>query len=153
MKKLFIILFLFFLVSASLFALDIIPPIDGDYFMSSGIGRRSGIGGGEGNFHRGIDIVGPHRCEIRAVADGVVVSHWPAPDGIKWFGHPKLGGMIMIKHDGFYSIYGHLSATYIHEGMKVKQGSVIGRQGATGVVTGEHLHFEIIIDPTLLFQK
>jgi murein DD-endopeptidase MepM/ murein hydrolase activator NlpD len=129
------------------------------YVVSSGVGYRiNPMGGGGESLHRGIDMVGPPGCEILAAGSGVIVEHWPAPgtrggDGRVFKGHPVLGGMIVIDHgNGVWTMYGHMSRTYVHTGQRVTTGQVIGRQGATGDATGEHLHFEVIVSPLLFFD-
>ena len=94
--------------------------------------------------------VGPRiskKTEIKAAADGIVVEHWPAPDGY-YKGHPIYGGYIVLQHDnGTYTVYAHMSRTNVHTGDKVKQGQKIGVIGDTGIATGVHLHFEIVLTP------
>jgi murein DD-endopeptidase MepM/ murein hydrolase activator NlpD len=54
------------------------------------------------------------------------------------------GNLIQVKHsNGYITFYGHLSKIYVKQGQKVRRGVLIGRVGATGRVTGPHLHFEI----------
>lgn len=127
-------------------------PMD-EYTVTSRFGHRQDPMGGEDfNFHKGVDIVGPSNAPIKSVADGVVKVVWPAPDGY-WRGHPTFGGMIVIEHDGgLWSLYGHLSETHVWEGDEVRRGQVIGRQGNTGVSTGEHLHFELMWDPVAMWE-
>jgi murein DD-endopeptidase MepM/ murein hydrolase activator NlpD len=121
--------------------------------------RENPLGGGEESFHRGLDMVGPAGSQILAAADGVVVEHWLPPGtidskGVIHFGHPTFGAMIVIDHgNGMWTLYGHMSDTFVHEGMHVKGGQVIGIQGCTGQSTGEHLHFEVVIDPHVLFPN
>jgi len=138
--------------------LDALQPPLRTYVVSSGVGYRvNPMGGGEEAFHRGLDMVGPPGCAILAAGPGTVVEHWPAPgtlgkDGIVFKGHPVFGGMIVIDHgNGMWTLYGHMRRTCVHTGQHVEAGQVIGWQGATGDATGEHLHFEVIIDPRLLF--
>ncbi len=103
-------------------------------------------GGSKDSEHMGIDLAGTYHARVLAVADGIVVENYPAPNGF-FKGHPVLGGMVKILHtDGTYSVYGHLSVTYVSEyGSKkyVKAGDVIGRIGNTGMSYGSHLHFEL----------
>ena len=99
---------------------------------------RSGTGGSLTTNHAGVDMVGTWRARVTAVADGVVIDHWIRD------GHPVLGRMIRILHDdGYVSVYGHLSISYVHEGDRVIRGQVIARQGGTGMSIGDHLHFEL----------
>jgi murein DD-endopeptidase MepM/ murein hydrolase activator NlpD len=129
------------------------------YVITSGVGYRTNpMGGGEQSFHRGIDMVGPHGSAILAAGDGVVVEHWPppgtfGPGGHAFRGHPTFGGLIVIDHgNGVWTLYGHMSRTFVREGQRVRAGEIIGIQGRTGDATGEHLHFEVVIDPRLLFD-
>jgi murein DD-endopeptidase MepM/ murein hydrolase activator NlpD len=124
-------------------------PDDYDH-NTSGFGLRntpSGIytGGSLTSNHKGFDLTGVWHSRVIAIADGEVIDNY-YPPGNGWRGHPIYGGMIRIKHaDGRYSVYAHLSATYVNETDKrfVKQGQVIGRTGRTGLADGEHLHIEI----------
>ena len=72
--------------------------------------------------------------DVRAAQDGVVhVIDWQANSG---------GNVIYLKHDdGIISQYGHLSKVYVKKGQRVSLGEIIGKEGATGKVTGPHLHF------------
>jgi|TARA_Y100000310_G_scaffold269631_1_gene282944 murein DD-endopeptidase MepM/ murein hydrolase activator NlpD len=120
--------------------------------LTSPYGERDAIGGSSDTFHDGIDLygvshVGTWRARIVAVASGLVVEHWPAPDGY-WRGHDILGGLVIVEHDDGISkgVYGHLHETLVREGDRVTQGQVIGRQGRTGRAESDHLHFELWID-------
>ena len=130
-------------------------PVEDKYRISSGYGTREqvikGMGGEEGDFHRGVDIVAPRGTRILAASHGTVLMHYPPPSR-KYKGHPVLGGMVVIKHPmGFYTIYGHMSQTFVSEGQPVKTGQEIGVIGNTGRSTGTHLHFEIGFNPMLFF--
>ena len=149
-KILIILLFLGTLIAG---AIDLKAPID-DYRITSTTGyRKNPMGGNDMELHKGVDLVGPHHCEIRAAADGIVVDCWPAPNGY-YKGHPALGGLVIIDHgDGMLTLYGHLSVLYVRRREKVKAGDVIGRQGRTGICTGEHLHWEVIVNPLLFIRE
>jgi murein DD-endopeptidase MepM/ murein hydrolase activator NlpD len=136
-------------------ALELLPPM-AEFRITSHMGvRKSPMGGGVEKLHKGMDIVGPISAEILAAADGTVVEHWIPPDGgPRWKGHPVYGGMITIEHrDGVYTLYGHMKQTFVHEGLEIQAGDRIGIQGDTGISDGEHLHFEVIIDPELALQR
>jgi murein DD-endopeptidase MepM/ murein hydrolase activator NlpD len=122
-------------------------PMNEPVWVSSPVGPRSLEITSE-TFHRGDDFVGISKnTEIKAAADGIVVEHWPAPNGY-YKGHPIYGGYIVIQHDnGTYTVYAHMSDTIVHTGEKVKQGQKIGVIGDTGLATGVHLHFEIVLTP------
>ena len=149
MKRIYITVFLLLLAVVG-WSLELLPPMD-SYWISSDSGyRRRPMGGkDESQLHKGIDMVGPHRAPIMAAASGVVVEHWPAPNGY-YYGHPMYGGLIVIDLlNGTHTLYAHMSSTYMGEGDQVEAGQVIGRQGDTGITTGEHLHFEVIINPLI----
>ncbi len=115
--------------------------------LSSPFGERdiSETGGYGDGFHDGVDMYGTYSARITCVDDGEVLEHWPAPNG-HYKGHPVLGGLLVVQHDGFISRYAHLSKTYVQQGDRVGKGQVIGRQGETGRTASQHLHFEIEID-------
>lgn len=95
--------------------------------------------------HEGLDIAGVWKSQVVSVADGVVIEHWPPPDGY-FKGHNIYGGLIVVEHEDSKSLYGHLSWTRVHQGMEVAAGEVLGRIGNTGMADGNHLHFELIIE-------
>jgi len=98
--------------------------------------------------HLGLDIAAPTGTLIRAPAPGIVS-----------LAEPDLfftGGTLMIDHGrGLSSIYAHMSKLLVKKGQRVRRGLVIGKVGATGRVTGPHLHwgvtlFDVKLDPELL---
>lgn len=104
-------------------------PTDGGY-ISSQMGYRWG------KLHKGIDIARPSDRTIRAADNGVVVS--------AGWDNGGYGNMIKIDHhNGFVTIYGHLSSINVSVGQTVSKGSKIGIMGSTGDATGVHLHFEV----------
>lgn len=123
------------------------------YRISSPAGiRRNPLGGGEEGMHRGVDLVGPSAAPVLAAADGIVVDHWPPPGG-RWHGHPVFGGLVILDHGGgVFTLYGHLRRTLVHTGDAVIRGQVIGIQGSTGISLGEHLHFEVVVDPEVALR-
>lgn len=154
MKRMFMMLLLSLTVILQGWAFDLQPPLD-KYWISSGSGYRNDPMGGRENsqLHKGIDLVGPNRAPVKAAASGIVAEHWPAPNGY-YSGHPIYGGLIVIDHqNGTFTLYAHLSRTYVGEGDRVEAGQVIGRQGNTGITTGEHLHFEVIVNPLLYISQ
>ncbi|WP_051821553.1 peptidoglycan DD-metalloendopeptidase family protein [Streptomyces sp. NRRL F-5065] len=90
-------------------------------------------------YHTGVDFTVPVGTTVRAAGPGTVVK---AGVGVSY------GNEIVIRHDdGVYSQYAHLSSISVSEGQKVKGGQKVGLSGATGNVTGPHLHFEIRTGP------
>jgi murein DD-endopeptidase MepM/ murein hydrolase activator NlpD len=91
-------------------------------------------------YHTGVDFVAPTGTPVKAAGPGVVHS-------AGWAG--AYGNQVVIRHDdGMYSQYAHLAkAPTVKPGQKVNGGQQIGVSGATGNVTGPHLHFEIRTGP------
>lgn len=90
-------------------------------------------------YHTGVDFVVPTGTPVKAVGEGTVVT-------AGWGG--AYGNQVVIRlADGYYAQYGHLSALSVSVGQTVTAGQQIGLSGATGNVTGPHLHFEIRTSP------
>ncbi|MDD5066098.1 MAG: M23 family metallopeptidase [bacterium] len=86
-------------------------------------------------YHTGIDIANVTGTKVLAAENGTVIFTGP---------YRGYGNLIILQHKNGYSTrYGHLSRFNVKFGQKVKQGQVIGSMGATGRVTGSHLHFEV----------
>lgn len=89
--------------------------------------------------HGGIDLKARRGTAVLAAADGVVES-----SGDLDAGGAKYGKTIWIAHaDGHRSLYAHLDARKVAAGDTVRAGQLIGLSGASGKVTGPHLHFEV----------
>jgi murein DD-endopeptidase MepM/ murein hydrolase activator NlpD len=89
--------------------------------------------------HTGIDFVVPTGTPVKAAGPGTVQK---AGQGGAY------GNEVVIRHlDGTYSQYAHLSKISVSVGRHVKGGQKIGLSGATGNVSGPHLHFEIRTGP------
>ncbi|AXI80822.1 LysM peptidoglycan-binding domain-containing M23 family metallopeptidase [Peterkaempfera bronchialis] len=85
--------------------------------------------------HTGQDFAVPTGTPVVAVLTGTVVS-------AGWGG--AYGNEVVLRHrDGTYTVYAHLSSIAVHSGQSVTAGARLGRSGATGNVTGPHLHFEV----------
>ncbi|WP_329137368.1 M23 family metallopeptidase [Streptomyces sp. NBC_01476] len=89
--------------------------------------------------HTGVDFLVGSGTPVHAVAVGTVIS--AGADG-------AYGNDVIIKHaDGKYTLYGHLTEPLVSAGQTVTEGQEIGISGATGNVTGPHLHFEVRTTP------
>ena len=138
-------------------------PVDSKYRynISSTQGLRTPIelpnagGSTSGKYHNAIDIAVPDFTPVYAAKSSKVKTGWPSyyNGGAKYKGHPQYGGYIEIQHDdNTESHYAHLSMTDVHEGDIVEVGETIGRSGGvagrrgSGISTGPHLHFEIILN-------
>jgi metallopeptidase M23 family len=114
-----------------------IKPISGGR-LSSGYGKRSRPTKGASTFHKGVDWAVPTGTAVYASCGGTVAkAGWGS----------GYGYVVYINHeDGRQTRYGHLSKVLVKAGQTVKQGEKIALSGNTGVSTGSHLHFEILIN-------
>ncbi|MBD2149121.1 M23 family metallopeptidase [Pseudanabaena sp. FACHB-1277] len=117
--------------------------------ISSIFGERVHPITGQVSFHQGTDLAAPEGTPVVAAFSGrVEVAGWAGGYGL----------MVSITHgDTHETRYAHLSEVLVKSGQEIKQGTVIGLVGSTGMSTGPHLHFEIwkrmqdgfvAIDPT-----
>ncbi|MET7475864.1 LysM peptidoglycan-binding domain-containing M23 family metallopeptidase [Streptomyces sp. NPDC005648] len=90
-------------------------------------------------YHTGVDFVVPTGTSIKSVGAGTVVT-------AGWGG--AYGNQVVVRlADGYYAQYGHMSQISVSVGQTVAAGQQLGLSGATGNVTGPHLHFEIRTTP------
>ena len=96
---------------------------------------------GDGRNHQALDIRAPKGTSIFAVADGTVIDT----------GYTNsYGYYVKIRHNnGITTMYAHASQVCVKRGETVKQGDVIALVGRTGNATGNHLHFEVIVNGVL----
>ena len=114
-------------------------PINGAR-LSSSFGKRKHPILGYTKMHKGTDFAARSGTPIMASGSGTIVL-------AKWCGGG--GNCIKIKHNTTYStIYAHMKnfAKGIRIGKKVRQGQIIGYVGSTGMSTGPHLHYEVIMN-------
>ena len=114
-------------------------PINGAR-LSSAFGMRKHPIDGYNKMHRGTDFAAPTGTPIMASGSGLITR-------ARWCGGG--GNCIKIKHNSTYeTIYAHMKnfAKGIKEGVRVKQGQIIGYVGSTGKSTGPHLHYEVIVN-------
>ncbi|RLV09776.1 peptidase [Streptomyces griseocarneus] len=114
-----------------------VSPIDGSYVSTSYKASSSLWSSGS---HTGVDFHAESGTSVHAVGAGTIVE-------AGWGG--AYGNNVVIRHnDGTYTQYGHLSSIDVSVGQSVTAGQQIGLSGATGNVTGPHLHFEARTAPT-----
>lgn len=102
--------------------------------VSSTFGKRS-----RGDYHTGIDLCGKYGDDIYAYKSGKVIK--------VQYSNVSYGNMVLIEHnDGTKARYAHMSSIIVSNGQYVDCGQRIGYMGSTGNSTGNHLHFEIIIN-------
>ena len=114
-------------------------PINGAR-LSSPFGMRKHPILGFNKLHRGTDFAAPAGTPIMASGSGKIVL-------AKWCGGG--GNCVKIKHNTTYeTIYAHMKsfAKGIKAGKKVRQGQIIGYVGSTGMSTGPHLHYEVVVN-------
>ena len=108
--------------------------------ISSTFGKRVNPIYGYESFHKGLDFAAPLNTPILASGSGIV-------ELANWF--DIYGNCIILRHsNGYKTLYGHMNAygKGIKKGVRVKQGQVIGYIGSTGMSTGPHLHYEVILN-------
>ena len=114
-------------------------PINGAR-LSSSFGMRKHPILGYNKMHRGTDFAAPSGTPIMASGSGTVTR-------ARWCGGG--GNCVKIKHNSTYeTIYAHMKnfAKGVREGKKVRQGQIIGYVGSTGLSTGPHLHYEVLVN-------
>jgi len=114
-------------------------PINGAR-LSSSFGMRKHPILGYNKMHRGTDFAARSGTPIMASGSGTVTR-------ARWCGGG--GNCVKIKHNSTYeTIYAHMKsfAKGIKEGRKVRQGQIIGYVGSTGMSTGPHLHYEVLVN-------
>lgn len=114
-----------------------VKPISGGR-LSSGFGRRTAPKAGASTYHKGVDWAVPTGTTVVASCGGTVArAGWGS----------GYGYVVYINHaDGRQTRYAHLSKVLVSVGQTVSQGQKIALSGNTGVSTGPHLHFEILIN-------
>lgn len=115
-------------------------PVDGQARMTSPFGMRFHPILGYWRMHTGVDWAAPIGTPIVAAGDGIVT---------KAGRESGYGNRVEVQHaNGYITTYSHLEgfARGISRGVRVHQGQVIGYLGMTGLATGPHLHYEVIVN-------
>ena len=114
-----------------------VTPVSG--IITSRFGNRESI---RTSGHTGLDIAAPYGTPIKASASGTVT----------FAGYSGgYGNVVKMSHgNGIETYYGHCSKLYVSTGEKIEAGEVIGAVGSTGNSTGNHLHFEVRINGSVV---
>ena len=92
--------------------------------------------------HTGIDFTARPGTPVYATGDGVVRIAGRNAEGLAGY-----GVVVAIDHGyGFRTLYAHLKGTNVRVGQRVKRGEKIGEVGSTGLSTGTHLHYEVMLN-------
>ena len=112
-------------------------PVKDGFRFTSGFGYRRDPKTGGKRLHKGVDFAGPVGTALYATADGVVThAGWGS----------GYGRLVKIQHEfGIETRYAHMSKIRVKVGQRVSRGERIGDMGASGRVTGPHLHYEVRI--------
>lgn len=117
---------------------DLLQPVAG--IMTGSFGRRRIFNGQARRPHSGMDIAANVGVPVAAPTDGTVIEL-----GDFFFS----GNLIYVDHgQGMISLFAHLSEIDVELGQQIEKGQIIGRVGATGRVTGPHLHWSLGLNGT-----
>jgi murein DD-endopeptidase MepM/ murein hydrolase activator NlpD len=110
-------------------------PVKASFRFTSKFGPRRDPKTGGRRMHKGVDFAAPNGTPLYATADGVVThAGWSS----------GYGRLVKIQHEfGIETRYAHMSKLRAKVGQRVSRGDRIGDMGASGRVTGVHLHYEV----------
>lgn len=116
----------------------VLPVDEENYNISSTFGKRTDPFEEVTAYHVGLDMATNdiEGANIYSVLDGEIIE--------KVSGNKGLGNYVVVKHDGFETLYAHMiSPSHLNVGDYVEAGESLGFVGSTGRSTGPHLHFEV----------
>lgn len=117
--------------------LPLAAPLD-EYRLTSGFGRRIDPFTKGYALHAGIDLASRRHAPVHVTSPGVVTF-------VGWKG--SFGKIVEVDHGlGIRTRYAHLSNIYVRRGQKLEYREKVGQIGNTGRSSGEHLHYEVIVD-------
>jgi murein DD-endopeptidase MepM/ murein hydrolase activator NlpD len=107
--------------------------------VTSSFGERWNPVKSRQDHHNGVDLAAAEGTPVRAPGAGIVrVATTTYEEGADW------GTVVVVDHaDGYRTFHAHLGSLSVVPGQRVVQGEELGTVGATGRVTGPHLHFEV----------
>ena len=105
----------------------------------------------DGSLHRAIDLEASVGTPVFATEYGIVTSAYRWNGNVTSGDNNSYGNYVIIEHRDYKNkplrtLYAHLDSMLVRVGDTVKEGTIIGRSGATGNVTGPHLHFEVRVN-------
>jgi murein DD-endopeptidase MepM/ murein hydrolase activator NlpD len=120
--------------------IPVIKPVLASSSISRQFGQTQDPFTSKNKFHFGIDFIGEKGAPIIATASGVVE---------KTENHPVWGKRIVIDHGhGYETIYAHLGDVKVSGGQHVNKGDIVGYIGLSGLTSGPHVHYEVVINGT-----
>lgn len=106
------------------------------FYVTSDYGWRKHPVTGKSDFHTGVDLAAAEGTPVRPAAGGVVQkSEYSASYG---------NNVVILHSDGVTTRYCHMQYVFVRQGETVDENTVLGTVGQTGMVTGPHLHFELL---------
>ena len=110
----------------------------GGFSVTSDYGWRKHPVTGKSDFHTGVDLAADEGTPIRPAAGGIVQkSEYSASYG---------NNVVILHSDGVATRYCHMQYVFVRQGETVDENTVLGTVGQTGMVTGPHLHFELLFN-------